>query len=1089
MQENVIVRHIYDVVNGLKKEGIKITDRQVQFLVNKFGSRTDVSSEAIISEIDRTVEEYVAGIKARDEEFAQLSEQAPNMYNLQNLPLQYNGITLHNQDIDLMMIACSNNPIELQEALDKITNIRVSLGSTEMSDDEFERVREEAYNLYLSTLSSRNDWIEQPGIQLSRKIGYLKASGLLDDTEISALDEILRNNKSVDEIVAALSEQFPGKVHQIFEVVRDFEPIEKEGITSMDVERSRRLAEQIAKNYNSITIDEEAKYGRIVLQDGTFDFRHLSKALDFAKSMGKEVRLNTLLFYMDCPKTLYNLPVSDESRKLVKDKLLRYVDATTKFVHDNYGDVVRSIDVFNELLCRHPLTEEGAILDRERYALEMEKVGLDPNSPYVLRGQLPQDESLYRDFDNVDAGWLKHLSIEDLCDVIAVARRNLPDVDFMYNDDHLTDPYKMPATATLLKQIRQYETEHSVKLIDSIGTQMHVDSNLGSDDFRRMFNNLSKFGLPIEVTEFDLAMTAGVDGLSDKEIELLRLKKIDELHKVILEVSDDCDIRGFTIWSKTDGQNFRIHLENTERIKQGLEPISSLHGGYFGENYELKNKHFSKTQGFNFHTHTNRCGHASIVDDSAYVQAAREQGITRLGFSDHVPLSALEYPDLSNKMHISEVDGYISSIRELRTANPDMEILCGFEAEYDPMKKGFLGELRGRVDYLILGQHYVKDGFKTITGDNSLYYPMVYAESVCEAMETGLFDIVAHPDIFMKYRDTLETESERKIFDEAAESAARKICVTASDLGLPLEINLAEIAKGEKMSDGSYAYPHPLFWKIASEYDVKVLYSADAHDPSQLKNMAALIEKAESVIDVSKLTFVDDDYDPVVARTNNPMLSALFEDSYTDSMTYESHLVYGVLSSAVSGIDEDAENVGAILEESLAATRDVLPVEAEGKKDKARLKYEDISEDESLSDEEKTFALERVSAELKAIEATLGERSAVIDRAIDSVNSATMMGCETAEEYVQVVTDLTEVRSQSDMVKASEASERLVGFEETRQATSDNKDSDKGKTYVYTNDSSDNSNGDGGYAGSVLLFIAVGVLAVISIIMLGLFVR
>ena len=34
-------------------------------------------------------------------------------------------------------------------------------------------------------------------------------------------------------------------------------------------------------NYNSITIDEEAKYGKVALQDGSFNFKHLQKALDF----------------------------------------------------------------------------------------------------------------------------------------------------------------------------------------------------------------------------------------------------------------------------------------------------------------------------------------------------------------------------------------------------------------------------------------------------------------------------------------------------------------------------------------------------------------------------------------------------------------------------------------------------------------------------------------------------------------------------------------------------------------------------------------------------------------------------------------
>ena len=65
----------------------------------------------------------------------------------------------------------------------------------------------------------------------------------------------------------------------------------------------------------------------------------------------------------------------------------------------------------------------------------------------MSNGQLEVD-------DNIKSGWLKHLDINDLCEVIAVARQNLPDTDFMYNDDNLIDPNKLEPTMELLQQIR-----------------------------------------------------------------------------------------------------------------------------------------------------------------------------------------------------------------------------------------------------------------------------------------------------------------------------------------------------------------------------------------------------------------------------------------------------------------------------------------------------------------------------------------------------------------------------------------------------------------------------------------------------------
>ena len=365
MQDIQIVDYIYKVVDDLKKQGINITDKVVDELIEQY-SDSDMPVEVAMANIDSVAEEYMMKTEKRKEKFSQLTAQVPYMKSLQNLPIKYNGITLNNQDIDLMMIACSDSPEELKSVLDKITNIRVSLGSTDMSDEDFRKIRADAYRMYIGALASRNDWIRQPNLLLSRKITYLKESGLLDDEEVSKLEDILKSTRGIKNLIYALESTFPGKFHNMFEVIRDFDAVEKEGISLMTVEKSRRLAEQIRNNYNSITIDDEAKYGKVVLQDGTFNFKHLSKALDFARSIGKEVRLNTLLFYMDCPSELYELEVSEENRRLVKDKLLKYVDATTKYVADNYSDVVRSIDVFNELLCRHSLISDDSVVDWDR---------------------------------------------------------------------------------------------------------------------------------------------------------------------------------------------------------------------------------------------------------------------------------------------------------------------------------------------------------------------------------------------------------------------------------------------------------------------------------------------------------------------------------------------------------------------------------------------------------------------------------------------------------------------------------------------------------------------------------------------------
>ena len=677
----------------------------------------------------------------------------------------------------------------------------------------------------MHSLTPKVDYLKKTGLRLSKKIEYLKQSGILSREEIAMIDEIISTGNTQQEMMRKLIgsySQNPSKLHQIYKTLRDYTPIEKTGVIGTSMEAYRNLYNQIQQNYNSITIDEEAKYGSIVLGDGTFDFDHLKKSLDFAKETGKQVRLNTLIFYQDCPEYLYQLPKNEESKRLVKQKLMDYVSATTKFIAENgYGDVVRSYDVFNELLNRF---------------------SLDGTTPYQYRGDIDQSPTLYSDFDNVKSGWLKHLEISDLCDIITEARRNLPTADFMFNDDNWLDPRKIEANKKLILEIQQYEKEHGVKLIDSIGTQMHIDNNSSKTDIENMLRELSKFGLPIEITEFDIAMTKGTKGLSDFEIEILRQQKINEVYSTIEELRKECNIRGFTIWSKTNRQNFRVTLENERRIKADEPTIESLHGGVFTENMEPKSKAYkfllkNNFQTFNYHTHTNRCGHDSISEDSEYVERARANGIKQLGFSDHIPVPELAYQDPEHQMHISEVDEYIESIRHLQAQNPDMKINVGFEVEFDPTKEQFLGELREKVDYMILGQHFVPGSKGLIKKNNNPDYPLEYAEMLCKAMESGIFDIVAHPDIFMEFRDSLASEEAKRQFDDNAVVASQMICNKAKEIGIPIELNFAGIDQGQIMSDGKYSYPHPTFWKIASETGVQVLYGVDAHDPMQFDKM------------------------------------------------------------------------------------------------------------------------------------------------------------------------------------------------------------------------------------------------------------
>lgn len=964
-------------------------------------------------------------------------EKHSEVMELQELPLEYTGITLNNQDIDLMMIANSETFDDLRERLERITNIKTTINPNASIEDERQRV----FDLYMQSLIPKVESLEKPELRLSKKIEYLKQSGVLSGEEISIVDEIISTSSTQQEMVRSLISSYsqnPSKLHQIYKTLRDYTPIEKTGIIGTSLEAYRNLYNQIQQKYNSITIDGEAKYGSIVLDDGTFDFEHLKKSLDFARENGKQVRLNALIFYMDCPEYLYQLPKNEESKRLVKQKLTDYVSATTKFIAENgYSDVVRSYDVFNELLNRFSMNGEIS---------------------YMYRGDIPQT-GLTVD-DNIKSGWLKHLDISDLCDVIAEARRNLKESDFMFNDDNWIDPRKIEANKELILEIQKYEKEHSVKLIDSIGTQMHIDNDSSKHDIENMIRELSKFGLPIEITEFDIAMTKGVSGLSDFEIEILRQQKINEVYSVVEELREECNIRGFTIWSKTDRQNFRVSLENERRIKEGEPTIESLHGGVFTENMEPKSKTYkfllkNDFQTFNYHTHTNRCGHAGISEDREYVERARANGITQLGFSDHVPVPELAYQDSEHQMHISEVDEYVKSIRNLQAENPDMKINVGFEVEFDPMKEQFFGELREKVDYMILGQHFVPSSNGLVKKNNNPDYPIKYANMLCKAMESGIFDIVAHPDIFMEYRDSLASEEAKRQFDDNAVVASRMICNKAKEIGIPIELNFAGIDKGQIMSDGKYSYPHPTFWKIASETGVQVLYGVDAHDPSQFDKMGWNKKIADQIIDPEKLNIVSPNYNPVEARKNNSRLQELYTKGQQLATTYETNLTQLLVFRMLSGFPETTrmdELLPGEVDQMFENVSELMNKEA--KAEKIKISMEKKSAEPAAEQE---FQSKRTEQILQHIEETHINRQNVLDRTKQALQYSIEIGCKSKHDVISTVSKITEANS----TKKESTKEKLIAsIEQTKQISQEKQqhDNSNGNNTATNNNGFTNTN-------------------------------
>ncbi len=225
---------------------------------------------------------------------------------------------------------------------------------------------------------------------------------------------------------------------------------------------------------------------------------------------------------------------------------------------------------------------------------------------------------------------------------------------------------------------------------------------------------------------------------------------------------------------------------------------------------------------FNFHTHTTRCNHAAGADRE-YVENAIRGGIKTLGFADHSPYVFKDGYYSGYRMKPFEFEQYVKSVLDLKEEfRKDIEIFLGLEAEYYPeFFDAFLDLIRPYpIDYLICGQHFIENEMNNApytarkTTDESVL--MRYAHQVSEAMKTGRFSYIAHPDI-IHYRENEEIENE----------AWRLICEIAKERNIPLEINLLGIRDHRH-------YPYNGFWKIAGETKAPVTVGADAHAPKDV---------------------------------------------------------------------------------------------------------------------------------------------------------------------------------------------------------------------------------------------------------------
>lgn len=241
----------------------------------------------------------------------------------------------------------------------------------------------------------------------------------------------------------------------------------------------------------------------------------------------------------------------------------------------------------------------------------------------------------------------------------------------------------------------------------------------------------------------------------------------------------------------------------------------------------------------NFHTHTYLCGHAEgWVPD--YVRVAQSAGCTALGFSDHCPYPEQDsrfwlmdggkgaarglnlWPEI--RMAEADTEDYVAAVRQA-AETVDFPVYLGFECEYDKrLHSWYKDELLGRwgADYLAFGPHWVAGGpeLPYIPGVASRKEILRYFDGVVEAIASGLFAFVAHPDLIM---------ANGRDWNSEIEAGLAAVLDAAIDCKLPVEVNGLGLARSTQVGLAGRLYPHHKFWELAALRGATVICNSDAH--------------------------------------------------------------------------------------------------------------------------------------------------------------------------------------------------------------------------------------------------------------------
>jgi len=213
-----------------------------------------------------------------------------------------------------------------------------------------------------------------------------------------------------------------------------------------------------------------------------------------------------------------------------------------------------------------------------------------------------------------------------------------------------------------------------------------------------------------------------------------------------------------------------------------------------------------------------------------YREAADEAGIAELGVSEHIhrfqqSLGVWDHP-FWREQALDDIDAYCAFVRE------ETDLRLGLEVDFVPGREDRTQNLieRCELDYVVGSVHFLGelavDFDRFDIWDGAAAPEEVwqrYFETLAAAARSGLFDILAHPDLVKMWGASrpLPAGDLRRYYEPALEAIAES--------GIAVEVSTAGLRKPV-----AEIYPAPAFIAGVLEAGAPIALSSDAHLPEQV---------------------------------------------------------------------------------------------------------------------------------------------------------------------------------------------------------------------------------------------------------------